>query len=84
MRLGEFGKLLGRREALDRRCQHGVRNSIAIGRAIKLRKSQRSAQFKAPCLLRLRDRDRGVQKLEPLAAGRLCQSGALFLCGWAV
>ncbi len=63
MRLGEFGELLGRREALDRRRQHGVRIGVAIGRAIELRQRQRGAQFEAARLLRLRDRDRGLQRL---------------------
>jgi len=48
LRLGEFGELLGRREALDRRRKHGVRIGVAIGRAIKLRQRQRGAQFEAP------------------------------------
>ena len=39
LRLGEFGELLGQREALDRRRQHGVRIGVAIGRVIQLRKS---------------------------------------------
>jgi len=60
LRLGEFGELSGRREALDRRCQHGVRIGVAIGRAIKLRQRQRGAQFEAPRCLRLRDSDRGL------------------------
>jgi hypothetical protein len=37
LRLGEFGELLGRPEALDCRRQHGVRSGVAIGRAIELR-----------------------------------------------
>jgi len=37
LRLGEFGELLGRREALDCRRQHGVGIGIASGRAVKLR-----------------------------------------------
>ena len=60
LRPGEFGELLGRREAIDRRRQHGVRIGAAIGRAVKLRQSQRSAQFEAPRFLRLRDSDRGL------------------------
>ena len=52
MRLGEFGELLGRREALDRRRQHGVGIGVAIGRAIKLRLRQRGAQFEAARFLR--------------------------------
>ena len=63
MRLGEFGELSGRREALDRRRQHGVRIGVAIGRAIKLRQRQRGAQFEAARFLRLRDSDRGLQRL---------------------
>ena len=47
LRLGEFGELSGRREALDRRCQHGVCIEVAIGRAIKLCQGQRAAQFEA-------------------------------------
>jgi hypothetical protein len=61
LRLGEIGELSGRREALDRRRQHGVGVGVAIGRAIKLRQRQRGAQFEAARLLRLRDRDRGLQ-----------------------
>jgi hypothetical protein len=61
LRLGEFGELLCRREALGRRRQHGVRVGVAIGRAIKLRKRQRGAQFEAAGFLRLRDR--GLQSL---------------------
>ena len=38
LRLGKFGELLCRREALDRRRQHGVRIGVAVGRAIKPRK----------------------------------------------
>ena len=34
--LSEFGELLGQREALDRRPEHGVRIGVAIGRVIKL------------------------------------------------
>ena len=63
MRLGEFGELLCRWEALDRRRQHSVRIRIEIGRGIKLRQRQRGAQFEAARLLRLRDRDRGLQRL---------------------
>ena len=59
MRFGKFGELLGRREALDRRRQHGVR----IGGAIELRQRQRGAQFEAARFLRLRDGDRGLQRL---------------------
>ena len=44
MRLGEFGEVLGRREALYRRRKLGVRIRVAIGRAIKLRERQRGAQ----------------------------------------
>jgi hypothetical protein len=47
LRLGEFGELLGRREALDGRREHGGVD-VAIGRAVKLRQRQRSAQFEAP------------------------------------
>jgi len=61
LRVGEFGELLGRREALDRWRQHGVRIGIAIGRAIKLRQRQCGAQFEAARFLRLRDGDRGLQ-----------------------
>ena len=43
--------------------QHGVRVGLAIGRAIKLRQRQRGAQFEAARFLRLRDRDRGLQRL---------------------
>ena len=63
LRLGELGELLGRREALDRRRQHGVRIGVAIGRAIKLRQRQRGAQFEAARFLRLRNGDRGPQRL---------------------
>jgi len=63
LRLSEFGELLGRREAFDRRCQHGVRIGVAIGAAIKLRQRQRGAQLEAPRFLRLRDRNRGLQRL---------------------
>ena len=63
MALSEFGELSGRREALSRRCQHGVGIGAAIGRAIKLCQSQRGAQFEAARFLRLRDRDRGLQRL---------------------
>jgi len=63
LRVGEFGELLGRREALDRLRQHGVRIGVAIGRATKLRKRQRGAQFETARLLRLRDSDRGLQRL---------------------
>src|SRR6516225_3094650 len=41
LRLGEFGELLCRREALDRRRQHRVGIGVAIGRAIKLCQRQR-------------------------------------------
>jgi hypothetical protein len=34
LRLGKFGELLYRREALDRRREHGVGIGVAIGRAI--------------------------------------------------
>ena len=61
LRLGEFGELLGRREAIDRRRKHGVRIKVAIGRTIKPRQSQRGAQFEAAGLLRLRNSDRGLQ-----------------------
>ena len=63
MGLGEFGEVLGWREALDRRRQHGVGIGIAIGRAIKLRKRQRGVQFEALRFLRLRNGDRGLQRL---------------------
>ena len=63
MRLGEFGELLGRREALDRRRQHGVGIGVAIGRAIKLRQRPRGAQFEAAGFLRLGDGNRGLQRL---------------------
>src|SRR5262245_11807998 len=63
LRLGKFGELLGRWETLDRRRQYGTRVGVAIGRAIKLRKSQRGAQFEAARFLRLRDRDCGMQRL---------------------
>jgi hypothetical protein len=63
MRLGELGELLGRREDLERRRQHGVRVGVAIGRAVKLGKRQRGAQFEAARLLRLRDRDRSLKRL---------------------
>jgi hypothetical protein len=63
LRLGKFGELLCRREAVDRRRQHGVRIGVATGPAIKLRKRQRGAQFEAPRCLRLRDGDRGLQRL---------------------
>src|SRR5262245_41317301 len=63
LRLGKFGELLGRLETLNRRRQHGVRVAVAIGRAIKLRQSQRGAQFEAARFLRLRDRDCGLQRL---------------------
>ena len=36
---------------------------VAIGRAIKLRQRQCGAQFEAARFLRLRDRDRGLQRL---------------------
>ena len=60
---GEFGELLGRREALDRRRQHGVRVGVAIGRALKLRKRQRGAQFEAARLVRLRNSECDLQRL---------------------
>ena len=63
MRLDEFGELLGRRKALDRRRQHGVRIDVAIGRAIKLCQRERGAQFEAAGFLRLRDSDRSLQRL---------------------
>jgi hypothetical protein len=62
LRFGEFGELLGRREALDRRRQHGVGVGVTIGRAVKLGKRQRGAQFEAARLLRPRDGDRGLQR----------------------
>ena len=34
LRLSEFGELLGRWEAFDCRCQHGVGIGVAIGRAM--------------------------------------------------
>ena len=52
LRLGVFGELLGRREAVDRRRQHGVRIGVAIGRAIEFRQRQRGAQFEAARFLR--------------------------------
>ena len=52
LRLGEFGELSGRREALDRRRQYAVRIGVAVGRAIKLRQRQRGAQFEAPVPVR--------------------------------
>jgi hypothetical protein len=61
--LGEFGELLGRREALDRRRQHSVGVGVAIVAAIELRQRQRGAQFEAPRFLQLRDGDRGLQRL---------------------
>ena len=64
MRLSEFGELLGRRQALDRRRQHGVCVGVAIGRAIRLRQRQRSAQFEAARFLRLRDSDRVSMRSE--------------------
>jgi len=63
LRLGKFGELSGRREALDRRRQHGVGIGVTIGRAVKFCQSQRGAQFEAARLLRLRDGDRGLQRL---------------------
>src|SRR5437762_2849480 len=36
LRLCEFGELLGRREALDRRRQHSMRIGVAIGRVTEL------------------------------------------------
>ena len=54
---------MGRREALDRPRQHGMCIGVAIGRAKKLCKRQRGAQFEAPHFLRLRDSDRGLQRL---------------------
>src|SRR6516225_5652807 len=63
LRLGELGELLGRREVLDRRRQHGVRVGVAIGRAVELRKRQRGAQFEAARFLPLSDNDRGLQRL---------------------
>ena len=63
MRLSEFGELLGRRETLDCRRQHGVRIGVAMGRAIQLRKSQRGAQFEAAGFLRLCNSDRDLQRL---------------------
>ena len=63
MRFGEFGELLGQRKALDRRGEHGVRISVAIGRSIEVRERQRRAQFEAACFLRLRDGDRSLQRL---------------------
>jgi hypothetical protein len=72
LRGGQFGKLLGRWEALDRWRQHGVRIGIAMGRAAKLRQRQRGAQFEAARLLRLSDRDRGLQGLlGPGGVGRV-------------
>ena len=62
MRIGEFGELLGRWEALDRGRQRGVCVGVAVGRAIKLGQSQRGAQFEAARFLRLRDRDRGLER----------------------
>ena len=55
--------MLCRREALGRRRKHGVRIKVEFGRAIKLCQSQRGAQFEAARLLRLRDRDRRLQRL---------------------
>jgi len=63
LRLGEFGELSGRREALDRRREHRVGIGVAISAAVKLRQSQRGAQFEAARLLRLGDSDRGLQGL---------------------
>jgi len=63
LRLGEFRELSGRREALDRRRQRGVRIGVATGRAVQLRKSKRRAQFEAARFLRLCDADRGLQRL---------------------
>jgi len=72
LRLGEFGELLGRREALDRRRQRGVRIEVTVGRAIKLRQRQRGAQLEATRLLRLRDGDCGQQRLlGPRGVGRV-------------
>lgn len=61
LRLGEFGELLGRREALDRRHEHAARIGVAIGCAIKLRQSRRRPRFTAPRFLPLGDR--GLQRL---------------------
>src|SRR5580700_2182534 len=36
LRGGKLREVLGRREALDRRRQHGVRIGVAMGRAVKL------------------------------------------------
>jgi hypothetical protein len=69
LRLGEFGELLGQREALDRGRQHGVRIGVAIGRVIQLRERHRGAQFEAARFLRLRDggaRHAARQMLEDL------------------
>src|SRR6516162_5319809 len=63
LRLRKFGELLCRGEALDRRRQRGVRIGVAIGCAVKLRQRQRGAQLEAARFLRLRDRDRGLQRL---------------------
>ena len=60
MRLSEFWELLGRREALDRRRQHGVGVGVAVGRAIKLGQTQRGAQFEAARLPMLGDGDRDI------------------------
>ena len=40
-----------------------MRIGVAIGRAVKLRQRQRGAQFEAPRFLRLRDSNRGLQRL---------------------
>jgi len=63
LRLGEFGELSGRREALDRGRQQRGCVGVAIGRAIKLCQRQPGAQFEAARFLRLRDRDHGLQRL---------------------
>jgi hypothetical protein len=59
----EFGELLGRREALDRRRQRGVRFGGAICRAMKLCQRERGAPFEAPRFLRLCDGDPALQRL---------------------
>jgi hypothetical protein len=47
LRLRDLGHFRSRREALDRRPQHGVGLRVTAGGAIELRQRQRRAQFEA-------------------------------------
>ena len=80
MRLGEFGEVLGRREALDRQRQYGVRIGVAIGRAVELRQRQRGAQFELCDQARHGDFANRFDQ-DPRATAEICDALTLWVLG---